>query len=139
MLTQSRVLFAVVFAATLLVFLTFSVEAYRVLSRHDLPPLSSGLADRLQASAVVAVYFLVASGYLILFVLSYLLLTWRVRWWKRVAFNVFLFIACYVFLLIFMGGNLEPTWGIGVLAAGVASVLVADLIASAVAHGRTSD
>lgn len=133
MLRQSRVLFAVTFVAVLLLLLTLSVEAYRILSRHDLPPLSSGLINRLQASAVVAVYFLIASGYLVLSVLSYFLLTWRVQPWKRAAFNVLLFIASYAFLFFFMGGDLIPTWGMGVLAAGVASVLIADAVASAVA------
>ena len=130
---RHRVAFVVVFIMVLTVLLTLSVEAYRVVSRHDLPPLSSGLADRLQTSAIVAMYFLVASGYLILFVLSYVLLTWRARWPRRAVFNVLLFIASYAFLFIFLGGDSAPTLGLGVLVAGIASVLVADAIASAVA------
>lgn len=132
MLKQSRIFFALTFAAVLLVLLTLSVEAYRVVSRHDLPPLRSGLADRLLDSTVVAVYFLVASGYLVLFMASYFLLTWRVRRWKRSAWNVLLFIASYAFLFFFMSADSISTWGIGVLVAGIASVLIADAVASSV-------
>lgn len=126
----SRILFAGTFVVTLLVLLMVSLEVYVAVASPRLIHAQHKLifVENIWGLALLAIFFLIMSGYLFAFIASYFLVTWKFQKWKRMLVNSLLFLASYLFLTFGLHGD-DAILDFRLLVLGVASVVLSDAIA----------
>lgn len=122
--------FPLVFVFALLMLLALTLEAHRLVDGLGTPRFVANVAVRIWQSVVFAGYFLVMSGYLLMFLVIYIFLTERWRRLQRMLASVMLFIGCYIVFSLVMGHDITLTWG-ALLLAGIISVAISDALADA--------
>lgn len=120
--------FPFVFVSALLILLTFTLEMYRLFDGFGTPRFEASVSARIWHNLVFAGYFLVMSGYLLIFLVSYFFLTRRWLKLHRMIVSVALFIGCYMVFSLMMGHDITLTWG-ALLVAGILSVAISDALA----------
>ena len=120
--------FPVAFLLVLALLLAVSLDVVRLLHGEATPVGGPTIPSRLQADLVAAVYFLVLSGYSILFLIAYFVFTRKASRRTRVSINVLWFSASCLVFYLFVGESFSTLDGV-LLAAGLISVLASDFIA----------
>lgn len=122
------ILFPFAFLFVLVACLTLSVAASSFVVGDALPVSGASVYAQLQIASIIAVYFLVLSGYLPLFLLSFFVFARRTDRRNRLAIHLLLFAGCYLVFSHKMTDGFSTLVGV-LLAAGLVSVLIADFAA----------
>jgi hypothetical protein len=126
----SSFVFPLAFVFALLILLALALEVHRIVDGLGTPRFEASVISRIWHGLVFSGYFLVMSGYLLTFLVSYFFLTKKWLRPKRVLASVALFIGCYAFFSVLLGHDITFTWG-ALLVAGILSVIIADALAEA--------
>ncbi|NZA25919.1 hypothetical protein H0E84_05940 [Luteimonas sp. SJ-92] len=125
---RSLLRFPIVFIFTLAVLLAISLEAHSFLDGYGLSDSREPILPRLQADFVAAVYFLVMSGYLFIFLLSYFSFTRKTTRRRMLLVNILGFITAYLlFSAVF--ADAFSMLEVMLLVAGLMSVVISDFVA----------
>lgn len=130
--------FPVVFILALAVLLALSLELHSLMDGYGQPVSGATVFSRLQTGFVAAVYFLVLSGYLALFLLSYFLFTRKTNRRKRILVSTLGFVASYLFFSYSMADTFSTLEAL-LLVAGLISVVASDSFAELLERQRRSN
>lgn len=134
---RSLIRFPITFLFALAILLALSLEVHGVIGSQGQFTHSASIASRLQADLVAAAYFLVLSGYLPLFLLSYFAFTRKATRQKKLLASVLLMVASYLFFLFLFADVFAAPEAL-LLVLSIVSVAAADSVAEVLDRPRRS-
>jgi len=132
----SRVNYLAIHVGVLLILLALSVQIYGLIASNLFFAPHYNFTGNFISGIGIALFFLIASGYIFLLLLSFFLLTQKISWKRRLCINLLFFtISLAIFLVIF--GTTVSTTDFVFFICGLFSVIASDVIASVLASRRT--